>query len=534
MKSDRPRVAYFCMEYGLDSAFKIYSGGLGILAGDMLKGAHDLKVPLVAIGLLWRQGYTEQKIGEDLRPYDSYPDFNYDFLQDTGIEVSVRIRQHDVACKVWKVNKFGNADLYLLDTYLPENADKLITGQLYGWFAEERVAQEMVLGIGGIKALRALKIPIDVYHFNEGHALFAGFELIKEKMAKGLEYAEAFEETKKEIVFTTHTPVVAGNEQHSHELLQYMGAYNGLKAKQMEDLGGTPFNMTVAGLRLARKSNAVARLHGETANKMWKNVKSRSEIIPITNGVHNQTWVDEAFSGGPLSDQDLWQRHTQLKQELIDMVYERNNVKLNPDILLIGFSRRAATYKRSNLIFSDLERARKLFSAKKLQIVFSGKAHPQDAGGKDVIQQIVLMSKEFPGSVVFLENYDMRIGSALTRGADVWLNNPRRPLEACGTSGMKAAMNGVLNVSTLDGWWDEGCQDGVNGWAIGDDKVYESEEEHDKADSLALYDTFENKVIPTYYDNRTKWLEMMQASIASCKERFSAVRMVEDYYSLLY
>ena len=533
MTSNKPTVAYFCMEYGLSSQFKIYSGGLGILAGDMLKGAHDTKSPVIGIGLLWKQGYTEQKIGADNRPYDSYPDYNYDFLEDTGVKVKVKIRTNEVVCKVWKTTKFGNAELYLLDTYLPENGDKLITGQLYGWFGEERVAQEMVLGIGGIRALRALKITPALYHFNEGHALFAGFELVAEKVKKGMEYKAAVEATKKEIVFTTHTPVLAGNEQHSLELLEYMGAFHGQTAAQMTELGGKPFNMTVAALRLSKKSNAVAKLHAVTANDMWKDIKGRSEIMAITNGVHNGTWVDERFATD-MSDENVWKSHMQLKNELIDLVHQRSQVKLNPDTLLIGFSRRAATYKRSNLIFSDLERARKLFSANKLQIVFSGKAHPQDAGGKEIIRQIVQMSKEFPKHVVFLENYDMIIGAALTRGADVWLNNPRRPLEACGTSGMKAAMNGVLNVSTLDGWWDEGCQDGVNGWAIGDEKIYKTEEEHDKVDALSLYETFEEKVIPTFYDNRKKWIEMMQASIKSCREEFSAARMVEDYYKYLY
>jgi starch phosphorylase len=534
MTNNKPKVAYFCMEYGLSSQFKIYSGGLGILAGDMMKAAHDSKLPVVGVGLLWKQGYTEQKIGKDGKPYDCYPDYVYDFLEDTGVKVKVKIRLNEVTCKVWKVTKFGNADLYLLDTYLPENADKLITGQLYGWFAEERIAQEMVLGIGGVRALRALNQKIDLYHFNEGHAVLAGIELMNEKTAKGMSFDDAWKATKKEIVFTTHTPVPAGNEQHGHEVLKYMGANQGLTLEQMTKLGGAPFNMTVAALRLAKKSNAVAKLHGVVANKMWNKVEGRSEIIAITNGVHTGTWVSECFINNKLSDAEIWENHVRIKKELIEMITARGHVKLNPDTLLIGFSRRAAPYKRSNLIFSDIERTRKLFQSNKLQIVFSGKAHPQDEGGKKIIAQIVQMSKEFPNHVVFLENYDMDIGAALTRGADVWLNNPRRPLEACGTSGMKAAMNGVINVSTLDGWWDEACQDGINGWAIGDTDENLTESEHDAKDAKSLYEVFENKVIPTFYDNRAAWIKIMRASIDSCMQEFSGRRMVEDYYKYLY
>jgi glycogen phosphorylase len=534
MSNKEKAVAYFCMEYGLSSSFKIYSGGLGILAGDMLKGAKDCNKPVVGIGLLWKQGYTEQKIGSDLRPYDCYPDFNYDFLEDTGVKVKVKIRLNEVTCKVWKVTAFGNATLYLLDTYVDENADRLITGQLYGWFGEERIAQEMVLGIGGVRALRALNIPIDVYHFNEGHALLAGIELLREKMDKGEGFDQALAKTKKEIVFTTHTPVKAGNEHHQHEVLQYMGANQGLSIDQMHRLGGTPFNMTVAALRMSRKSNAVAQLHGVVANEMWSDVDQRSEIIAITNGVHNGTWVAESFSKPSLTDDEIWKSHQQLKAEVIAMVKDRSGVALDPDVLLIGFSRRAAPYKRSDLLFADIERARKLFSDRKIQIVFSGKAHPQDDGGKRIIAKIVQFSKEFPQHVVFLENYDMVIGAALTRGSDIWLNNPRRPLEACGTSGMKAAMNGVLNVSTLDGWWDEACEDGVNGWSIGNRDKFASDEAHDAHDAKALYEVIEKKVVPTFYNDRAKWLTMMRASIDSCKERFSATRMVEDYYKFLY
>ena len=529
-----PRVAYFCMEYGLASEFKAYAGGLGILAGDHLKGAKDNNLPLVAIGIKWKQGYTEQRIGADGQPYDCYHNFQYDFLNDTGIKVKVKIRQNDVWCKVWKVQKFGNADLYLLDTDIPENGDKWITGQLYGWFGEERIAQEIVLGVGGVRALRALGHKVDVYHFNEGHAALAGIELIREKMESGKTFSDAWQATRQEIVFTTHTPIKEGNEEHNHEILQYMGATLGLSVGQMHEIGGTPFNMTVAGLRLSRKSNAVAKLHAETANVMWKHVSGRSEIVAITNGIHTGTWVDARMTAKFESPEALWNAHQEVKKETIAFIAKRSGVQLDANALLVGFSRRAAPYKRSDLIFSYEERIQKLFKEGKIQIVFSGKAHPLDDTGKAIVHNLVKMSREYPNSVVFLENYDMDIGAALTRGCDVWLNNPRRPLEACGTSGMKAAMNGVLNVSILDGWWPEACKHGENGWAIGDEVVPDNIRDQDERDAQALYKTLLDDVVPTYYGNPQRWREMMRNSICSTTEEFGATRMLRQYYELMY
>ena len=376
VKKNLPKVAYFCMEYGLDTSLKIYAGGLGILAGDYLKGAKDYDFPIVGIGIKWKQGYTDQLIGEDGRPYDCYYNYNYDCLKDTGVKVSVKIRQRDVLCKVWELTKFANAPLYLLDTDLPENEDSWISGQLYGWFGEERIAQEMVLGIGGVRALRALGIDIDVYHFNEGHALFAGFELVKEKMDAGMSFEEAVEASRDEIVFTTHTPIVQGNESHYLDRLMYMGANNGLTLEQLISLGGAPFNMTVGALRLSRMSNAVSQLHNKTANKMWAHIDNRSEIIGITNGIHLPTWVDERMIACTKKAKDLWDNHMDNKKKLIDFVKERTNVKLDINKLLIGFSRRAAPYKRSDFIFSDESIIGPLLKEGKIQIVFSGKAHP--------------------------------------------------------------------------------------------------------------------------------------------------------------
>lgn len=534
LKQSLPTVAYFCMEYGLDSNFKIYAGGLGILAGDYLKGAKDMNLPLVGIGIKWKQGYTDQRIDKKGNPYDSYHNYRYEFLKDTGIKVNVKIRNVQVICKVWLVDCFGNNKLYLLDTDIPENDDAWITGQLYGWFGEERIAQEIVLGIGGVKALRALNIPVDIYHFNEGHAVLAAIELIKERMDKGIEFENAMKMTKEEVVFTTHTPIVQGNESHPLTRLEYMGAFNGLTKEQMERIGGSPFNMTVAALMLSRKSNAVAQLHGETANEMWKKVKDKSEIIAITNAIHKKTWVDPRIINTYETKADLWATHLEIKKELIKFVKDRTGVNLDQSKLLIGFSRRAAPYKRSNLIFRKTDVIAPLLLSGKVQIIFSGKAHPLDDTGKDIISKLVAMSKKYPHSVVFLENYDMTIGSMLTRGSDIWLNNPIRPMEASGTSGMKAAMNGVLNCSTLDGWWPETCIDGVNGWQFGNGMTKDDVEDIDEHDGDALYDTLINRVIPIYYDDKEKWVDMMKESIKSTKDYFSTKRMLREYYEKLY
>jgi glycogen phosphorylase len=534
-QSKLPKVAYFCMEYGLHSDFKMYAGGLGILAGDYMKGAKDHQYPIVGIGIKWKQGYTDQRITDKGKVIDTYPIYKYDFLKDTGVMVSVNIRNREVKCKVWLCEEFGNAPLYLLDTDVPGNEDSWICGQLYGWFGEERIAQEMVLGIGGVKALRALGISVDVYHFNEGHALFAGFELMREKLAAGKSYDEAFAATRNEIVFTTHTPVVQGNESHYIERLLYMGADNGaFSKKQLKQLGGSPFNMTVGALRLSRKSNAVAQLHAVTANNMWKKVKEREEIVGITNAIHIPTWVDKRMIEAAEKGGDIWNLHQENKRKLLGFVKDRTGVELKEDSLIIGFSRRAVPYKRSDFIFSDRPKIDALFRTGKLQIIFSGKAHPLDDRGKEIVQNIVALTKEYPNSVVFLENYDMNIGAALVRGSDIWLNNPRRPQEASGTSGMKAAMNGVLNLSILDGWWPEACNHGVNGWQIGDGYENKKEEKLDSHDQKALYKVLLKEVVPTYYNDRKKWIDMMKQSILSTKDQFAVKRMLQEYYDLLY
>ena len=536
MNKEKKKVAYFCMEYGLDNKFKLYAGGLGILAGDILKTARQYNFPLIGIGILWSQGYTRQLIDKKGKVYDSYPFYNniYNYLEDTGLKVKVKIREQDVYIKLWKLDKFDNTPLYLLDTNLEiNNESKWISGQLYGWFEEERIAQEMVLGIGGIRAIRELDLDIDLYHFNEGHAVLAATELIREKMQERISFENALNEVRKKIVFTTHTPIKEGNEEHSLNILNYMGACNGLSLEQMVKIGNAPFNMTVAGLRLSRKANAVSSLHGHTACKMWENINKKTPIISITNGVHHKSWVDPAIIRANNSNETnkLWSAHQNNKRKLLKYVEDKTAQILDIDSLIIAFARRAAPYKRSDLIFKKMEIIEPFLINNKLQIIFSGKAHPLDNKGKKIISNIIEIKEKHPQSVVFLEDYDMEIGSKLTKGADVWLNNPRRPLEACGTSGMKAAMNGVLNLSILDGWWPEACQHGINGWQFGNG--YEGKNQ-DEYDLKSLYQILKNELIPTYYKKHKKWVKMMQASINTTYKKYSARRMLTEYYARLY
>ena len=534
--SHSPRVAYFCMEYGLDDTLKTYAGGLGILAGDHLKAAHDLDLPLVAIGVKWKRGYGTQVMGDDGMPTYAFPDYHYDFLEDTGVEVQVEVANQPVTLKVWKCDGFGNAALYLLDADVPGNPEPLITGRLYSGAPDERVAQEIVLGVGGVRALRALGIDVDVYHFNEGHALLAAFELIREKMDRGASYESAFEATREEVVFTTHTPVLAGNEEHPVERLTRLGADLGLGAEKLEAIGGSPFNMTVGALRLARNANAVAQLHGYTAGQMWAHVTDAAEIIAITNGVHHQTWVDSAVSQAALggSAAAMWDAHQTNKHALLNHVAQRTGVNMKEDILTIGFARRAVLYKRADLLFEDEDRIRELIDGGKLQVVFSGKNHPDDQGGAQMVARLAELSRRYPDAVAYIPDYDMATGKAMTRGADVWLNNPRRPKEASGTSGMKAAMNGVLNLSTLDGWWPEACEHGVNGWGVGAGYVSPNPDRQDARDLASLYHVLFDQVVPTYYDDPERWKEMMMQSVQDTHAPFSAQRMVREYFEQMY
>jgi starch phosphorylase len=522
-------VAYFCMEFGLSENFPIYAGGLGILAGDFIKSAHDLKLPVIAVGLRWARGYSRQRIGDDGLPVAEFPAYRADALEDTGVRVRVRVAMREVEARVWRTERFGNAPLLLLEPVAARDA--WITNRLYDPAFDCRVAQEILLGVGGVRALRKLGLEVDAYHFNEGHAAFAGVELIAERMAAGETFEQARSAVREQIVFTTHTPVAAGNEVHALAELRRLGACCELVDWEMRQIGGDPFNMTVAGLRLSRRSNAVSELHGEVSRTMWRDVEDASEILAITNGVHVPTWQDDRIRAACAAPEELWARHQQLKADLLDLVAARTGARLDPGVLTIGFARRAASYKRSNLIFHDPARIVPLLDGRQLQLVFAGKAHPDDEVGRHIIGDLVAMARRYPWAVSFVPDYDMALGRALTRGADVWLNNPIRPLEACGTSGMKAAMNGVLNCSILDGWWPEACEHGVNGWAIGD--TTRGMPEQDTRDAEALYDVLERQVLPAYGD-RGRWVGMMQASIAMAQERFSSDRMCREYFDRLY
>ncbi len=541
----RPRVAYFCMEYGLDPSFTVYAGGLGLLAGDHMKSVGDLRLPVTGLGLLWDEGYVEQRIDGDGHPVDHYPRTSRDGLEEVGVTIEVTVRGKHVPCRAWRVRRFGAGELYLLE---PIHADdRWITQRLYGGGEEDRLAQEIVLGVGGVRLLRALGIDPDVFHFNEGHAVFAGLELLRENRFGGTTLVERLARLRPHVVVTTHTPVAAGNEVHGLDVMRRMDADLGFTDAELTEIGGAPFSMTVAGLRMARIANAVAQLHGETARVMWQGVKGAAPIVAITNGVHVPTWQDARVRAAlaPGKDevhqsQELWAAHLAMKAELCDLVRARTGVELAVERPLIGFARRAAGYKRADLVLGDEERLERLLREGGVQIVYAGKAHPRDSGGKALVSRLVAASRRWPGQVVFVENYDMTVGAALTRGADVWLNNPRRPLEASGTSGMKAAMNGVLNVSILDGWWPEGCEHGVTGWKIGDpdpsDDAFDDEgaARIDSRDRELLYGVLEREVLPTFHGDRARWVRMMRASIAMSAWRFSSDRMVEEYVTRLY
>ncbi len=531
------------MEYGLDPSFPIYAGGLGILAGDHMKSVGDLHVPLIGIGLLWDEGYTRQLIGHN-GVEDHYPKTPRDALRRVDAKIEVTVHGKKVPCRAWQVDRYVTSTLYLLEPEREE--DRWITQRLYGGGVEDRLAQEIVLGVGGVRLLDALGEKVDVYHFNEGHAVFAGLELLRrETFGGGASFSERIERLRPHVVFTTHTPVPAGNEVHDLGLMRRMDAHLGFSDDELRQIGGEPFSMTVAGLRLSRLSNGVAELHGETARQMWKDISGAAPIIAVTNGVHAPTWQDARIRAALVpdkprdqQDRELWDAHQTMKAELAAEVKRRNGVDIAIDGLLVGFARRAAAYKRADLILGEEGSLKKLFDLG-VQIVYSGKAHPRDLAGKGLVSKLVDAQKRYPGRVIFLENYDMRLGALLTRGTDVWLNNPRRPLEASGTSGMKAAMNGVPNVSILDGWWPEGCEHGVTGWKIGDpdptDNPFDEKDEVrvDRRDRDLLYQVLETEVLQAY-GNRSAWSNVMRASIAMSQWKFSSDRMIEEYVTRVY
>ena len=532
------RVAYFSMEFGLSEDLPIYSGGLGVLAGDHLKAAAELGIPLVGVGLLYRGGYFRQGIDDAGRQTEAYERVDPEAagLVREPVTVDIQLNGEALSANVWRKD-VGSVPLYLLEV-------ELLTDALYSGDREHRIKQELLLGVGGVRALAALGIDATVFHMNEGHSAFLAIERVRALVADGMSTADALAHVKRSTVFTTHTPVPAGNEVFDAELVTH---YAGTLAEQagidtglLQALGefgdNGNFGMTPMSLRLSAYANGVSKLHGEVAREMWAGLSLvDTEIGHVTNGVHLGTWLEPALAAllrehgidpaappaeTPWHNVDeidasaLWDVHAAAKTRLAGLT------NLDPERLTIGFARRFATYKRANLVFSDLER----LLALPVQVVVAGKAHPQDNPGKDVMQQIVELSRAHAGRIVFLADYDIALAQTIIPGCDVWLNNPTRPLEASGTSGMKAAVNGVLNLSVLDGWWPEGY-DGNVGWAI--DGV------SDEADRAQLYRLLETEVVPTWH-KRDSWLAMMKASIGRLSPQFSMQRAVIEYAERYY
>jgi len=597
-------IAYFSAEYGIDEIIPIYSGGLGILSGDHLKSASDLGLPFVAVGLLYKNGYFNQKIDGYGTQKTEYTNIDLDNLPILPVKdengedliIDVDFPDRKLYLKIWKI-VVGRISLYLMDSDIDKNIaeDRVVTLRLYGGDQEMRIRQEIVLGMAGIKLLRRLGLKPSVYHMNEGHSAFLTLEVIKDVMEeKQVSFEVAKSMCSAKTVFTTHTPVPAGNDIFPIELMdKYFSNFwpklgisredflrLGMKNTQGLEQG---FNMGMLALRIAGKKNGVSKLHGAVSRRLfsdvWPNIApDESPIEYVTNGIHTCSWLapsmkklfnqylkpywqdniqdDETWNDiKNIPNKELWDTHTDRKKKLFTLVknnittrlkssgynYEEINEivsKLNPNALTIGFARRFATYKRATLIFRDLERLTQLLNnpERPVQLIFAGKAHPADKEGQDLIKYIheVSMKPQFKGKIFLLENYNIAMSRYLISGVDVWLNNPRRPMEASGTSGQKASVNGVINFSVLDGWWAEGYNQ-KNGWTIGDNTEYQSYEEQDIADSESLYNTLENKIIPLYYENKKedgvsdKWMEMFKNSIISTGGRYSTSRMVIDY-----
>ena len=575
-------VAYFSPEFGISETVPQYSGGLGILAGDHLKAASDLGVPLVGVGLLYDEGYFRQRLNADGMQEERYPRLEPSHLaaRHTGVQITVELADQSVRVNVWEL-EVGRTHLYLLDTAVEGNDDESIhvTDRLYGGDLEHRLRQEIVLGIGGVRALRALGHDPQVFHTNEGHAGFLAFERIRELVGGGLTFAEALEAVRAGGLFTTHTPVPAGIDRFPRELIErYFSSFAeqvGITVDDLMALGSRDdepdglFNMAVLGLRMSARSNGVAQLHGDVSRTMfaglWPDVPVQEvPITSVTNGVHAHTWVGDhiapllAQSVGPVWDgadepswrgvdqlapAEIWAARAKGRSELVSFVRSRLGPGLlDPKILTIGFARRFATYKRATLLLSQPERLRALLLSadKPVQFVFAGKAHPADQPGKDMIRDIELFARQLDVGhrFVFVPDYDMAIARMMYRGCDVWLNNPRRPLEACGTSGMKAALNGALNCSILDGWWDE-CYDGENGWAITSADDDADLARRDQREATSLFGLLEREIVPLFYDRDDAgvpvgWTDMMKGNWRSLGPYVTAARMVREYTTELY
>jgi starch phosphorylase len=599
-------IAYFSAEFGLHEALPIYSGGLGILSGDHCKEASDLGLPFVGVGFLYPQGYFRQQVTAEGAQEAIYEKLNFAevpalpaFDRDGHeVVVEVQLPGRMVYAKVWKI-QVGRVPLYLMDTDIHPNAlaDRNLSARLYGGDREMRLSQEMVLGVGGVRVLRALDIQPSAWHVNEGHPAFLLIERAREMVQSGKSFDEAVETIHATSVFTTHTPVPAGHDVFTFDLMDrfFAGYWEELGLSRDEFLNvarqdqawGPTFSMSVLGLKLAGHYNGVSKLHGEVSRKMWHFLwpdRSVDEvpIQSITNGIHTASWLapelqelfDEYLPPGWLSlidepevwehvsaipDEALWAVRQLLRRQLVDFVRQRTKARLarlgaeawqldnaeamfDLETLTIGFARRFATYKRATLLFTDVERVKHIFNqpGRPVQIIFSGKAHPDDEPGKDFIREVYNRAREpgLAGRVVFLENYDINIARYLVQGVDLWLNTPRRPNEASGTSGQKAALNGIPSLSILDGWWAEGYN-GNNGWVIGDNRAQADSGAQDWEDSQSLYQNLEETIVPLFYDRDEHgiprgWLNVVKESIRSIAPTFSTTRMVKDYTRQMY
>ena len=545
-------VAYFSMEIGVIPELPTYSGGLGILAGDILKSAADLGVPMVGVTLLYRKGYFRQEVTADGEQLEKTVEWDPEtLLQLLPNQASVMIEGRRVYVRAWGYSVVGESGyplpIYFLDTDFEANApiDRKITWQLYGGDEKYRLIQELILGVGGLRLLRDLGYNnVKTFHLNEGHAGFITLELIRE-----LGY-EDFEKVRDEVIFTTHTPVAAGHDYFSYEMIEKV-VEPGNTERLRRMIGGSGISMTDLGLKFSRYVNAVSKKHAEVSRKMF----NMPQIDALTNGVHSTTWTCPGFKklfdkhipawrNDPsrliqalqIPDEEIWKAHQAAKIKLMARVLEDTGEELDSDILTIGFARRVATYKRADLIFSDVKRFIDVCSGQ-VQFIFAGKAHPHDEPAKKIIKRIKETAKEIGAavSIVFLENYNMELAKELTSGVDLWLNTPIRPREASGTSGMKCVHNGVMNFSVLDGWWIEGWIEDVTGWSIGpESKEADLVEYDDLQDALDMYMKLEDKVIPTYYKDRAKWISMMKYTIALNASYFNTHRVVKEYCEKAY
>lgn len=526
-----PNVAYFSMEIAMDQSLSTYSGGLGFLAGSHMQSAGYLQMPMVGVTMLWSYGYYDQRIDHNGQVEVAYIRKYYDFLNDLDVYTDVEIFGEKVKVKAYRVEPelFGTCPVYLLTTDIEGNSEwaRSISHKLYDGDEKIRIAQETVLGIAGIKILQTVGYKFDVIHMNQGHALPAAFELLRQ-------YNGNLEEVKKRTVFTTHTPVAAGNEVHWVDTLVQGGFFAGCSREQAVALGGENFSLTVAALRMSRIANAVSQLHGLVANKMWEWVDGRCPIRAITNAVNLHYWQDKRI-GAAKTPQELLDVKREMKAELFKYIADTAGKRFDPDVLTITWARRFADYKRAWLILMDKDRLNKLLDANKIQIIFAGKFHPDDVMGKEMFNKILSRSHSLK-NVVVLPGYELELSGKLKRGSDIWLNTPLRPFEASGTSGMSANMNGTLHLSIYDGWTVEGTFDGINGYTVeypGLDDEMPWEERHWK-DHDCVMDIIENRIIPTYYDNKEEWARLMRQAMRTSEAYFNSDRMVIEYYNRLY